>query len=298
MDRQRVLMIFGIAWVSAILLTWFLWARTKAPKTETYAKAVVAVRDMPAGTRLRKTDIKVVRIPQRDVPKAAVTEEKDALDRVLLYPVNNNELLAATRLSSLLGGEGIPATIEPGKRAIAVPITDASGVAGLIQPRSRVDVLFSRTGTLAEASTSTILQDVEVLAVGRLTQAGQTADPKAPRVPVATLLVTPEDARKLELAKNQGKISLALRNPLDRSVASQTGALTADALDPMIFARSARARRGLPPLGGSKLPDVRDDNAWRELTGQKKEEKKPPPPKPKTVVDVFRGEKHVQEIFQ
>jgi pilus assembly protein CpaB len=298
MDRQRVLMIFGIAWVSAILLTWFLWTRTKAPKTETYLKAVAAVRDMPAGTRLRKTDIKAVRIPQKDVPKAAVAEEKDALDRVLLYPVNSNELLVGTRLSSLLGAEGIPATIQPGKRAIAVPITDASGVAGLIQPHSRVDVLFSRTGALAEASTSTILQDVEVLAVGRLTQAGQIADPKAPRVPVATLLVTPEDARKLELAKNQGKISLALRNPLDRSVASDTRALTLDALDPMIFARSARARRGLPPMAGGKLPDLKDDNAWRELTGQKKEEKKPPPPKPKTVVDVFRGEKHVQEIFQ
>jgi pilus assembly protein CpaB len=298
MDRQRVLMIFAIAWVSAILLTWFLWTRTKAPKTETYLKAVAAVRDMPAGTRLRKTDIKAVRIPQKDVPKAAVAEEKDALDRVLLYPVNSNELLAGTRLSSLLGAEGIPATIQPGKRAIAVPITDASGVAGLIQPHSRVDVLFSRTGSLAEASTSTILQDVEVLAVGRLTQAGQIADPKAPRVPVATLLVTPEDARKLELAKNQGKISLALRNPLDRSVASDTRALTLDALDPTIFARSARARRGLPPMAGGKLPDLKDDNAWRELTGQKKEEKKPPPPKPKTVVDVFRGEKHVQEIFQ
>jgi len=298
MDRRRALTIFGIAWLSAMALTWFLWAQLKGQGRERFVKVVAAAKDMPAGTRLRRTDLKPLNLLQKEIPRGVILQERDAEDRVLLYPVTSNEVLNATRLTKWSQVEGIPATIEPGKRAIAVPITDSSGVAGLIQPRSRVDVLFTRSGATAEVSTITILQDVEVLAVGRLTQVGQTVDPRAPRVPVATLLVTPEEARKLELAKNQGKISLALRNPLDRSVASDTRALTADALDPMIFARSARARRGLPPLAGGKLPDVKDDNAWRELTGQKKEEKKPPPPKPKTVVDVFRGEKHVQEIFQ
>lgn len=299
MDRQRALMIFGIAWLSAMALTWFLWARIKEPQTERYVKVIAAARDMPTGTRLRKTDVKAVSVPQKDTPRAVVFQEKDALDRVLLYPVNTNELLVGTRLSPPTSAEGIPATIEAGRRAIAVQVTDSSGVAGLIQPKSRVDVLFTRTGSMTEASTATILQDIEVLSMGRATQAGQTLDPRAPRVPVVTLLVTPEDARKLELAKNQGKISLALRNPLDRSTAADNSILTADALDPMVYARSARARRGLPPLaGGSKAPNIKDENVWRELTGQKKEEKKEPPPKPKIVVDVFRGDKHVQEIFQ
>ena len=43
---------------------------------------------------------------------------------------------------------------------------------------------------------------------------------------------TPTDAQKLELAKNQGRIGLSLRNPLDRSQAESTGPLTAEALDP------------------------------------------------------------------
>lgn len=292
-------MIFGVAWVSAIVLTWFLYAKTKAPKIERQVRAVAVARDLPAGARLRKADLRTVMIAQKDLPKGGILDQKDALDRVLLYPASQNELLAASRLSSLTGAEGIPATIEPGRRAIAVPITDASSVGGLILPHSRVDVLFTRPGSMAEASTTTILQDIEVLSMGRLTQPGQTIDPKAPRMPVATLLVTPEEARKLELAKNQGKISLSLRNPLDRSVAKEDGALTADALDPMLFARSARARRGLPPLAGGKTPDMRDESAWRELTGQPKPKVEPPPPaKPKLVIDVFRGEKHVQEIFQ
>src|SRR5437763_15876214 len=120
-----------------------------------------------------------------------------------------------TKLAAVGGAEGVPATIEPGMRAISVQVSDTSGEAGLIQPNSRVDVLFTRPGSMAEAVTSVILQNIKVLAIGRLVQVGQTLDRKAPKMPVATLLMTPEDAQKLELAKNQGKISRTLRNALD-----------------------------------------------------------------------------------
>ena len=53
---------------------------------------------------------------------------------------------------------------------MSVQITDVSGVAGLIQPNSQVDVLFTRPGSMAEATTSTILQNVKVLSTGRQTQ--------------------------------------------------------------------------------------------------------------------------------
>lgn len=56
-------------------------------------------------------------------------------------------------------------------------------MAGLIQPGSRVDVLFTCPGSMAEATTATILQDVKVLSTGHLTQAGQTVDPRAPQSP-------------------------------------------------------------------------------------------------------------------
>lgn len=300
MDRQKIVIIFGVALLAALALTWFLWAKTSAPKKQVEVRVLAAVRDLAPGTRLGKADLKLVNVAQPNLPKGAVTDLKSALDRAVLYPINANEIITTNKLASLAGPEGIPAMIEPGRRAVAVPITDASGVAGLIQPRSRVDVLFTRSGSVAEASTVTILQDIEVLSIGRSTVAGQGAgqvDPRAPRATSATLLVTPEEARKLELAKNQGRISLALRNPLDRSRLPDGSPVTFEALDPMIFARTARARRGLPPTP-DKIPNVRDEDAWRQLIGERKPEPKKEPPKPKFVVDVFRGDKHVQEIFQ
>jgi pilus assembly protein CpaB len=168
---------------------------------------------MPLGTRLGRGDVKLMAYPERGVPKGAILEAKDAVDHALLFPITTNEPLVASKLSSMTGAEGISATIEPGFRAVSVAITDVSGVAGLIQPNSRVDVLFTRTGTLAEASTTTILQNVKVLSTGHTQASGQTADARAPRSPVVILVLPPADAQKLELAKNQGRIGLSLRNP-------------------------------------------------------------------------------------
>lgn len=295
MDRQRILMIFGIALVAAALLTWFLYSQTVAPKTERMVKIMAASRDMPAGTRIRKIDIRPMSVPEKEVPKAAILDANTAVDRVLLFPVNSYEPLISTKLTGLTGAEGLSATIEPGKRAISVAVADASGAAGLIQPRSHVDVLFTRPGSMAEAITTTILQDVVVLSMGRVTEAAQqgVADPRTPRptTQAATLLVTPEQAAKLELARNQGKISLALRNPLDRSVMDDASPVTAEVLDPMYLGR----RRPK-----AAMPNVRDKNVWSKLTGEEDDppKKKEPPPKPKFVIDVYRGDKHVQEIFQ
>jgi len=309
MDRQKLLTIFGVAWVSAALLTWFLYAKTAAPRTESTVKILAAARDLPAGTRIQQKDLKFVNVPTKDKPSGALTTPPDALNRALLFPVNLNEPVTAPKLSSLSGAEGIAATILPGMRAVSISFTDSSGVSGLMQPRSRVDVLFTRTGTITEAMTVTVLEDVTVLSVGRNVEVQPTATnvKTAVRPPTgnqtATLMVTPEQAQKLELAKNQGKISLALRNPSDRGVrGDENKAATIEEIDPLLIVRGARrgSLRGLRP--GINL---KDKAAWDQLiadepgeTKKKAEPKKPePPPKPRLVVDVFRGDKHVQEIF-
>ena len=122
-------------------------------------------------------------------------------------------------------------------------------------------------------------------------------------------MLLPEDAQKLELAKNQGKISLSLRNPLDRRADANTGPITTEVLDPMISARLARARRGRT-TNISARANLDDPKVWQELTGEKKPQDRArpqrgsgptqegEPEKPRVVMDVFRGDKHVQESFK
>ena len=309
MDRQRILVLFGVAWVSALLLTWFLYSKTVATQQERTLRTVVAAHDMPVGTLLRKGDLKIVAYPERDIPKGAVLDARRAESRVLLVPLSTNEPVLASKLSDPTSTEGVSSTIQPGYRAVSVQITDVSGVAGLIQPNAKVDVIFTRPGSMAEAATSTILQNVRVLSIGRSVQTGQPVDARTPRSPVVTLVLTPADAQKLELAKNQGKISLTLRNPLDSTLGAPGDPITTEVLDPMISARMARARRGrTTSLGRANLEDP---NVWQELTGEKKptdpkkaaeeearRRKELEAQKPRVVVDVYRGDKHVQEMFR
>jgi len=293
MDRRRLLILFAAAWVSAGLLTWFLYASTIAPKKEVRTQIIAAARDLAVGQMIQSTDLKTLSVLPRDVPRGAVIAQKDALNRVALHPVAANTPLVSNQLSVLSGASGIPATIEPGHRAVSVQITDASGVAGLIEAGAHVDVLFTRPGSMTEAITSTILQNVKVLSIGRMAPTGQTVDPKAPRVPVATLIVTPEEAQKLELGKNQGRISLTLRNPLDPSHGVDGTPIGTDVLDPTLSARLARDRRLRNGI------DLNDTKTFEQLSGGPRSgPKKEPLPPPRAVVDVFRGDKHVQEVFQ
>ena len=115
---------------------------------------------------------------------------------------------------------------------------------------------------------------------------------------MATLLVTPEEAQKLELAKNQGKVSLVLRNPADGKNLNKTDPVTTEVLDPLAQVRGQALRGRLkgsrPGAGPAAGPGDSSDAA--DSPDLKK--KKPEPPPPKFVVDVFRGGKHTQEVFK
>jgi pilus assembly protein CpaB len=313
MDRQKKFLLFGAAWVSALLLTWFYYANAVAPKQQKTLPVLVATRDMPMGTLLKRSDLKMVNYPEKDIPKGSVSEIARAENRVLMVPLTTNEPVLQAKLSDMTTVEGVSSTIDRGYRAVSVQITEVSGVAGLIQPGSHVDVIFTRPGTMAEATTSTILQNVKVISTGRTVAIGQAVDPRASKAPTApttvTLVLLPEDAQKLELAKSQGKVSLSLRNPLDSAQSANTEPVTTEVLDPMISARLARARRGRT-TNVSKA-NLEDPNVWQELTGEKKpvdaakaaaeeaaRRKKAEAEKPRIVVDIYRGDKHVQESFR
>lgn len=312
MDRQKLLLIFGGAWVSAALLTWLLYSATTSAKQTKLIRVPAAARDLSAGTRLRKGDLRMVEIPDKERPRGVFTDEKALIDKTLVFPVTTNEPITQYKLAAVGGIEGVAATIPTGKRAISVQVTDLTSAAGLIVPRSHVDVVFTHTGSMQEALSKVILEDVVVLSVGRNTEVA-AADPKTAASSSSTanvstnsttqramtLLVTPEEAARLELAKNNGKIGLVLRNPLDSSKLNQEQPIYADALDPYLGARKERMAK----LNPNAAAVVNNDKAWNALTGQKaparKNSKQETPATPtQKVIDVFRGDKHVQEVFE
>ena len=115
--------------------------------------------------------------------------------------------------------------IPSGMRAFTIRTPHvAAGVGGFILPGNRVDVLLTTSGSgpndvTGGGATTTLLQNVEVLAVAQRLDAPEAnkVDPK--EVSSVTLLVTPDHAAKLDLGMNRGLLHLALRNPEDNEEA-------------------------------------------------------------------------------
>src|SRR5207253_10175910 len=91
-------------------------------------------------------------------------------------------------------------------------------------PGTHVDVLVtvSPTNQQTDMTSKVILTNVQVLAAGTKIDRATDKDKPMP-VTVVTLLVDPDEAERLTLAASEGKIQLALRNPLDKASTVTTG---------------------------------------------------------------------------
>lgn len=288
MTRQRVWIVFGIAWLAAALLSWVVYSRATAPASGDIVKIVAAAHELQVGRRLAAEDLKLVDVPRKNLPAGYLSKVTDALDRAVLFSLGVNELVLESKLAPKQGGEGLTAIIEPGKRAMTVQVNETIGVAGFVQPGTKVDVLFTRTLPNGDAAATTILQNIPVLAYGRNLQrpaatgapqggggAGVSGGPQN----TVTLLVTQEEAEKLALAVQRGKIQLALRNPLDsKSTASSPVYLEDLGIEELVKESSRRGARDPsdPPPAPPKPKDPREG---------------------KIVIKVFRGSKVTEDIF-
>src|SRR5205823_3845505 len=71
MQHQRVLVAFGIAWLSALLLSWWVYKRTTAPQARDLVSVTAAAHDLAIGKRIQADDLKLIMLDRKDLPKGA-----------------------------------------------------------------------------------------------------------------------------------------------------------------------------------------------------------------------------------
>ncbi|HSR53616.1 MAG TPA: Flp pilus assembly protein CpaB [Acidobacteriota bacterium] len=218
MSRIKLLITAVVALGLAALATLLVYRQLEARLTadENEILVVVASADIPVGTLLGSQHVRLAAWPKDMAMEGSFSEIEEVLERGVVLPIQANEPLLESKLAARGAGAGLVSTIPNGMRAVAVKVDEVIGVAGFVLPGTHVDVILS--GSPDEQRkiemARVILENVKVLAAGQNIE--QAAEGTAQRVPVITLLVTPEDAQKLALAANDGKIQLALRNPLDQ----------------------------------------------------------------------------------
>lgn len=169
---------------------------------------LVASRRVEQGELVSESMLSMQPVPVDQVPDGTFRSHEKTLlvNKYTATILNANEpfLKAAVSVSQPL--ETIP--IPPGYRAVTINVDRRSGVEGWAKPNSRVDVLWTYQQD-GEKKVATIVRFAKVLSVGGQTAAsGNSADQGAANT--ATLLVTEKEAKKVELARSLGTISLSL----------------------------------------------------------------------------------------
>jgi pilus assembly protein CpaB len=217
MNRTRLLMIGVLALALGLFTSVYVYKNLQS-KTgsgiESGVDVIVAADDLQVGARVEDHDIKIIKIPGADLPPGAPRRRADVVGHGVIVPISKGEFILPNRLAGENAGSGLPSLIPPGMRAVSVRVNEVVSVAGFVTAGTRVDVLLTGTpGAGGEQQTTTVLQNVAVLASGHTLE--RTATGEAQNTAVITLLVSPDDAQRLTLASSEGRIQLALRNPLD-----------------------------------------------------------------------------------
>jgi pilus assembly protein CpaB len=280
MNRSRLLMIAGLAIAVGLLASYSVYSKLRAGlggSNEPGVDVVVAADDLQVGAKLGENDVRLLRFPQSTVPPGAYGSIDKVLNRGVILPIGKGEFILPSKLAAANAGAGLASMIPQGMRAVSVRVNDVVSVAGFVQPGSRVDVLStSSSGGNGERQTTTVLENVAVIAVGKnLTRnTGAETQTSSPMVSVITLLVSPDDAQKLALASQEGRIQLALRNPLDTHPGS-AGATKASSLYPGSTAPQTEARpRVHRVVVKSSSPPASRFYSVETIRGNKKDETK------------------------
>ncbi|MBX3350917.1 MAG: Flp pilus assembly protein CpaB [Nitrospira sp.] len=270
MKRYRPLVFFGLAVILAVITSVFVFSWLQNEKNRLLAaplptsknvQVLVASADIPWGTKLAPEMTLMQEVPPGAIPEGHFTTLDAIKDRVLLVDVKRNELFLESKLAPVGAAGGVAAVTDPNKRAMSVKVDDVIGVAGFIKPADRVDVMVTiepETGKQGHVIAKVILENVKVLAAGtQMERKGKDEEPKP--VQVITVEVDVDEAEKLALASTQGKLRLALRNPLNSEKVLTKGAQVGALLN------SYRPKQATNGEGGARVEIIKGD-VRKEIT--------------------------------
>jgi pilus assembly protein CpaB len=143
---------------------------------------------------------------------------------IVRTPILANE--PVTNAKVVRGGAGgyMAVVLQPGMRAMAIPVSATTDAGGFILPGDRVDILQARQSDLVGSVAhpfvaSTLAHNIRVLAIDQTAQPPK-AGGQSVLGSVATIEVTPADAELIAVAKAQGEMLLTLRAYTDSRGAS------------------------------------------------------------------------------
>ena len=261
--------------------------------TRDLGNVVVAKVEIPLGAKITADHLMLVSIPNGSTPEGAFRTIAEVDGRVAITSIGVREAVTEARLAPEGVVAGLSAVIPEGYRAMTVKVDDVVGVSGFVMPGSYVDVVAvivpqaTQGGQSPGPVSKIVLQHIRVLASGpKIDSPENQREPNNAKA--VTLQVTPEQAEKLSLAANEGKLQLVMRSYTDQED-SQTRGVNKHSL----LSGDSGADDPAPKPEKTEQPRVvkKSMAPKRVAVANPKEEKPPVQPAARNSVELIEGSK-------
>jgi len=194
-------------------------AQRPQPKTNT-DDVLVASTSLPTGLLVKRSHLRWQAWPKDAIAETYIVrgrgvEMTDFEGTVVRTGVASGEPLTNERVVKSGERGFLAAVLSPGKRAVSIPVTATTGIAGFIFPGDRVDLILTHAidkkgdGERTRRASETVMTDVRVLAVDQETD---DQNGKASIAKTVTLELSPRQAEIVSLIQELGRLSLSLRS--------------------------------------------------------------------------------------
>ena len=279
--RAIVMLVLSVlAGVAAVVLA-ARWMGQQAQGER--SMVLVATSDLDLGQAITAQMLQPVAWPSGSQPVGSFSEASKLEGRVVRTTIYKGEPVLEPKLAPEGTKAGLDSVIKPGHRAITVKVNEVVGVAGFLAPGSFVDLLVNIRDDQDKAISRVVLERIMVLAVAQ--EARRPEETKARVVNAVTLEVTPEQAEKIDLARNVGTLSLMLRNQVDTEDTATAGITRKD-----LFGEETPVAAPAAAPAAQKAAPVRRATAPRPAAPR-------PAAEPPATVEVIRGTQKSSSSF-
>jgi len=199
--------------------------RAQFETTEPMVDVVVPTANMLRGETVVSSSMSVRQIPEQYVDTNSVTANtfSQAEGQRLDFDIDAG---AALLWAHLEGGTTptFSGKVPNGMRALTVRVDEINSVSGFLQPKDRIDLLFTH-GDGDKQKIRPLIQNLPIIATGMQTMVDKASHAAQRVFTTITVQVNPLDAKKITLAQEVGSLTAVLRNPDDKDP-TQTAAIT------------------------------------------------------------------------
>jgi pilus assembly protein CpaB len=220
--NQFIILVVAIAMGAGAAYLARSWLQARMNASAVYQPAshiVIAAESLAYGATVTSDNVSEIPWYTNMLPEGAFATKDDLLNggrRTVLYPLKRGEPVLRSKVTGAGQRASLAAMLEEGKRAVTVQVDDVRGVAGFVLPGDFVDIVMiaDEPSSKRQSYSDILLEHVKVLAIDQI---ASEAEEKPTVVRAVTLEVTKEQAQKILLASNVGKLSLILSRPVQSS---------------------------------------------------------------------------------